>query len=130
MNEIEMLLAAVGVGLSGGVTTAASAAVGDLYACLRDLVYRRATVEGGLSEAEAGEVLDGYQAAPTEWESRVIEVFDQSGAGTDPEILDAARRLLAVADPAGTTAGKYTMDVTGAKGMQVGDGNTQTNTFN
>jgi hypothetical protein len=37
--------------------------------------------------------------------------------------------LLALLDPTGTRAGKYMVDLRGAQGVQVGDHNTQTNTF-
>ena len=51
------------------------------------------------------------------------------GADDDPAILESARRLMALLDPAGFRAGKYEVDLRGAQGVQVGDHNTQINTF-
>ena len=36
---------------------------------------------------------------------------------------------MALVDAAGSQSGKYTVDVRGSQGVQVGDHNTQTNTF-
>jgi hypothetical protein len=53
----------------------------------------------------------------------------ESGAADDEAIVETARRLLAMADPNGAAEGKYRIDVRHAMGMQVGDYNTQHNTF-
>ncbi|MBV9728404.1 MAG: hypothetical protein JO309_03105 [Pseudonocardiales bacterium] len=41
----------------------------------------------------------------------------------------ATQRMLALVDQAGTQEGKYRVDAQGAQGVQVGDHNTQSNTF-
>ena len=46
----------------------------------------------------------------------------------DPEIMKKVEELMKQADPEGASTGKY--DLRGAKGVQIGDQNTQTNTFN
>ena len=52
-----------------------------------------------------------------------------SAARDDAEVLAAARRVWELVDPAGSTVGKYQVDLRDAKGAQVGDGNVQINRF-
>ena len=52
------------------------------------------------------------------------------GAGGDPDLVAAAQALMSLVDAAGSRAGKYAVDVQGSQGVQVGDHNTQRNTFN
>jgi hypothetical protein len=124
MTGVELILAALAAGAGAGVSETAKSAVLDAYTGLRDALRRRL---GG--RERAGQVL---QAVPDEagvWNADVTAVLAASGAGDDEAILGAARRLLAVADPHGAAAGKYQVDVREAKGVQVGDHNTQYNTF-
>jgi hypothetical protein len=44
-------------------------------------------------------------------------------------VVEAAQQLMALLDAAGRQSGKYLVDLRGAQGVQVGDHNTQTNTF-
>jgi RIP homotypic interaction motif len=46
------------------------------------------------------------------------------------DIVTAAQALLRLIDAAGSKAGKYTVEVHGGQGVQVGDHNTQHITFN
>ncbi|NUK25744.1 hypothetical protein HRW14_12050 [Streptomyces lunaelactis] len=64
------------------------------------------------------------------WQARLSELLSASGAGRDEEILAAARLLLRELDAAGRQGGVNVIDIRGAKGVQVGDHNTRTNTFN
>ena len=50
-------------------------------------------------------------------------------AATDPELVEAAQRLLTLVDETGARAGRYTIDMRGAQGVQVGDHNLQSNVF-
>jgi hypothetical protein len=53
----------------------------------------------------------------------------RTAAVDDRRVIEAAQRLMALVDEAGSKAGKYTVDLRGAQGVQVGDHNTQHNTF-
>jgi hypothetical protein len=53
----------------------------------------------------------------------------EAAAGQDADLLAAAQALLSLLDAAGARAGKYTVDVRGAQGVQVGDYNRQDNAF-
>jgi hypothetical protein len=44
-------------------------------------------------------------------------------------VIEAARQLMVLLDEAGVRAGKYDVDLRGAQGVQVGDGNQQVNLF-
>ena len=52
-----------------------------------------------------------------------------SGADRDGAVLEAAQRLMALLDTAGSQAGKYQIDARYAQGAQFGDHNVQTNTY-
>jgi hypothetical protein len=69
----------------------------------------------------------GHETERGIWQARVGDALIDSGASGDEQILAAAERLLMLADPA--LAAKYDVDLREAKGVQVGDHNTQTDTF-
>jgi hypothetical protein len=123
MTGIEIIVAA----LAAGATAGGTAVVQDAYATLRDAVRRRLR---GRGSAEQALELAAEETDPGVWQTRIGAALADSGADRDEEVLAAARALLAVTDPAGVRAGKYTVDLRGAQGVQVGDHNNQTNTFN
>jgi len=64
------------------------------------------------------------QALVGEWQSRIRRLL-----ASDPNVATELREVMALLDPAGAQAGKYAVDLRDAKGVQVGDHNTQTNHF-
>jgi hypothetical protein len=52
-----------------------------------------------------------------------------AGAGGDAELVAAAQALMSLIDAAGSRAGKYSVHLRGARGVQVGDGNVQHNQY-
>lgn len=128
MSEIELILTALmadtAAGTTAGVTAAAQSAVLDAYTSLRDLLRRALTRQG-----RPDTVLDAVEAEPGTWQTELGEALTGARADQDPQVLAAARTLLALADPIGSQAGKYHVDTREAKGVQVGDHNTQHNTF-
>lgn len=123
MTGVEVIVAALAAGAGAGTGDAAKAAVVDAYTGLRD----------GLSRLLAGRVhgqdaLDGVETEPGVWQARIGAVLADVGADRDAEILAAARRLLGLVDPVGSQAGRYTVNVSDARGVQVGDDNVQVNT--
>ncbi|XVV08562.1 hypothetical protein ACQP2X_27355 [Actinoplanes sp. CA-131856] len=119
MSAVEVIAAALAAGAGAGLTDATSAAVRDAYARLKELLKRRVGDDG---------VLEANETEPGFWQAQLGDALTASGAADDERILAAARQLLALADPA--SAAKYRVDVREAKGVQVGDRNIQTNTFN
>jgi hypothetical protein len=124
MTGIEVVLAALAAGAGVGVSDAAKAAVLDAYGGLHTAIRRRLA-----GRRKSQQVLEAITSEPDVWRAEVAAVLEESGAAGDEDVLAAARRLLAVADPDGTAAGKYHVDAREARGVQVGDHNTQHNTF-
>jgi len=95
MSAVEVITAALVAGASVGVKETASAVVKDAYADLKALLRHRMGNHGDhiLQEFEVG------GAGPGVWRTRIGGVLVESGAVDDARILDAARRLLALADP-------------------------------
>lgn len=120
LSNVELIVAALGTGAAAGLTNTASAAVKDAYIGLKRLL--RPWVRG-----HARQVLEGDETEPEVWRAQIGEELMASGADTDEEILAMARRLLALADP--KAADKYRVQISHAKGVQIGDHNTQTNNF-
>ncbi|MFC5034856.1 hypothetical protein ACQFX6_37815 [Streptomyces sp. DSM 41987] len=122
MSGVDLVMAALAAGASAGLTDTASSAVRDGYAGLREAVRRRLAAGGG----DGARVLDAREVEPGVWEARLRERLAATGADQDAEILVAARLLLRDLGVAGANV----VDARDAKGVQIGDNNTQTNTFN
>ncbi|MFI6547194.1 hypothetical protein ACIBO9_28495 [Streptomyces prunicolor] len=125
MTGLELILAALAAGVGGGITDATSTGIRDAYTGLRDLLRRKLASHDG----QAVEVLDAEGTEPGVFEAQLREYLVGSGADRDDQILTSARQLLTLLDPSGEQTAKYTVDAREAKGTQIGDHNTQTNTF-
>lgn len=124
MDPISVIMAAVAVGASKGVGEAASQAVQDSYAALKSVLARR--LSGDVSRELT---LEKYQEDQQTWEAPFAKALRESAAADDPEVVSLAQRLLALLDAAGTEGGKYVVDSTGSRGVQIGERNEQTNHF-
>jgi hypothetical protein len=122
MDPASLIELALVAGAAAGAKDTASAAVKDAYAGLKAIVKSRFA---GRPRAEL--VLAEHEAAPqTAKESLIAEL---TNVGVDAELLTAAKSLMQLIDPAGSQAGKYDVDMKDAQGVQIGDHNTQHNTF-
>jgi hypothetical protein len=74
-------------------------------------------------------VLAEHEKTPQVWQAPLSAELTAVGADTDARIIAVAQRVMALVDEAGSASGKYLVDLRGAQGVQVGDYNTQTNTF-
>jgi len=126
MAGVELVAAALVAGATAGLTDVAGGAVRDAYQSLRDAVRRRLAKHGddgegvlAANEADSGAGQDGLRAA-----------LSAAGVDQDEEILAKARALVDALRAAGLQSGTNVVDAQNAKGVQVGDRNTQTNTFN
>lgn len=120
MDPITLIVTALAAGAALGVTDSASSAVKDAYAGLAALVKRRL---GGRPEAAL--VLARHENTPGTWRAPLIAELAEAGADHDPDLVAAAQALMNLVDRAGARAGKYTVDVRGAQGVQIGDHNSQ-----
>ncbi|MGY3521069.1 hypothetical protein ACVMYR_32750 [Micromonospora sp. PTRAS2] len=128
MTGIEFIVAALAAGAAAGVSNATTNVVQDAYTALREAVRRRLAGHGtdaalATPALEANELDDGV------WRAEIGRRLEEAGADRDEELLAAARALLALTNPDGVGAGKYSVDLRDARGVQVGDHNTQTNAF-
>jgi hypothetical protein len=125
VTGVEVIIAALVAGATAGSTEVAKTVIADAYTGLKNLL------RGRLADRPAArEALDACETEPDCWEAVLGDELTESGADTDEQVLATARRVLEQADPDGTRAGRYQVDASQARGVQVGDHNTQTNTFN
>jgi hypothetical protein len=121
VTGLELILAA----LASGASELTTVAVRDAYAGLRDLLLRRL---GGHSEAV--QVLEAERSSdPGVWRVRLGQGLSSVPADSDAEVLAAARAVLALAEWAGVASSEFHVDAREARGVQIGDHNTQHNTF-
>jgi tetratricopeptide (TPR) repeat protein len=120
MDPVSLILVALVTGAATGPGEK-PAAVADAYRRLRDVLRRRLA---GRPAAE--DAVERYAADPGRWKGNLEVHLKQAGADQDPAVVDAASQVLRLADPAGAGAGKYTVHLAGAPGVQAGDSNTQT----
>jgi hypothetical protein len=125
MDPITLIVTALAAGAAAGLTDAASSAVKDAYTSLKALVAKRLA---GRPDAEL--VLTKHEQAPQTWCAPLMAELADAAADRDPNLIGAAQALLDLVDEAGARAGKYTVDVRGARGVQIGDYTRQDNVFN
>jgi hypothetical protein len=124
MDPITLIVTALAAGAALGMRDTASSAVKDAYTGLKALVRKRL---GGRPDGEL--VLARHEQAPKTWRAPLMEELNQAGADNDSSLVAAAEALMRLVDDAGARAGKYTVDLRGASGVQIGDRNTQHNVF-
>lgn len=125
MDGVELLIAALTLGATTGVTDATSALVRDGAVNLRGLVRQRLTGRG----QEALQSLEADETGSGVWQVRLAEDLIRAGVDRDEQILSIARDLLARAEAAGGGTEVGPVDLRGAQGVQLGSSNTQHNTF-
>jgi hypothetical protein len=126
VTGVELIVAALAGGAAAGVTDVTGDAIRDSYTELRESLRRRLASSGN----QAAQALDAENTDSGEWQVRLGPDLIESGADRDEPILAAARELLAQVELAGGRSGGYQVDLSQAKGVQLGDNNTQHNTFN
>lgn len=122
MDPATLVTQALAAGTSAGLANATSAAVFDAYRALRQACLQRLLDRHRVLYTD-----DVADAAPAPAPELVRQLI--ASGGLDTHIVHLAQRLLALADPAGTRSGTYRVDLRSAQGVQVGDHNTQNNTF-
>ena len=125
MEPISMILAALLAGAAKGLGQSAANAVQDAYAGLRDALRRRLA-----GKPAAEDAVEQYTSDPEAWKGNLEVHLKQAGADRDQAVLDAAASVMRLVDPAGAGTGKYSVNLAGAQGVQVGDYGRQKNVFN
>lgn len=124
MDPVTLIVGALAAGAVKGAGATATAAVKDAYAALKTALATRFT-ERQMPVA----ILDEHEEDPETYEKPLAKKIRQSYAADDPRIVELAQALMRLMDDQGTLGGKYTVDVRGAHGVQIGDHSTQHNTF-
>jgi hypothetical protein len=124
MDPITLIVTALAAGAASALQDGTSAAIKDSYARLKALVKQR------FANRPRGElVLAEHEAAPQTREAPLAAELSAAGADSDADLVTAAQALMSLVDEAGSRSGKYVVAVRDSQGVQVGDHNTQTNTF-
>jgi hypothetical protein len=106
MDPVTLIVAALTAGASAGMTDAVSQGVKDAYAAVKALVLRR------VKDVPAGEVaIVEHEKDPEVWSAPLAQKLADASADRDPEVIEAAQRLLQLLDPAGAQAGNYTVNI-------------------
>lgn len=125
VTGVDVIIAALAAGAAAGSTDVAKSAIADAYIELKSQLRRRLN-----GWARAQEALEAAEADPDQWQTILGDDLAESGADVDEQVISTARRLLRLAESDEARASRYRVSVDHAKGVQVGDHNTQTNTFN
>ncbi|MGY6658543.1 hypothetical protein ACXIZN_40940 [Amycolatopsis sp. TRM77291] len=134
IESVELVVAALAAGAAAGTGETASTGVKNTYTGVKTLVARALRRTKAVS-AEVVELVEADAVTLTEDEPRtaghreLTAALTAADVGADEELIAAALKVLELTDPDGTHAGKYRVLLNGNKGVQVGDHNTQTNTF-
>ncbi len=124
MDPVTLIVTALAAGAASALQDGASSAIKDAYTRLTALVKKR------FANRPKGElVLAEHEAAPQTWEAPLAAELSAVGAEGDADLVAAAQALMSLMDEAGSRSGKYVVAVRESQGVQVGDHNTQTNTF-
>jgi hypothetical protein len=124
MDPIALIVTAPAAGAALGTQDTVSAMVKDAYAGLKVLVKKRL---GGGPTAEL--VLARHEQAPETWQAPLMAELAGTGADGDRDLIAAAQALLDLVSQAEGRTRRYTVDVRGAQGVQIGDHNRQDNAF-
>jgi hypothetical protein len=118
VDPITLIVTALVAGASAAAQETAGTAVKDAYAGLKALIRRR------FGREDAPELDD-----PAAAEAPLTEKLRAAGAERDEELVRAAQALLAQVDPENARAGRYNVQISGGKGIVVGDSATVTMNF-
>jgi hypothetical protein len=133
MDPVSLIVAALVAGAAAGGKDVASTAVKDAYNGLKALLVKRfrkkAASQPSATAIDPVAVLEAHETEPSRWTGSLEDALRDSAADRDEQILAAAKALLEQADPSGSAAGKYRVDLRGAQGVQVGDHGQMTVTF-
>ncbi|MFB7715228.1 hypothetical protein [Streptomyces sp. NPDC056105] len=124
MNEIELVVAALGAGAAAGLSDCASSAVRDAYEGLRAAVQRRLDSRG--DQVIELPVMGGESEID---DASLREALAVSGADRDGQVLAAAEAFLRELNGPGHHAGIGMVHVHDSQGVHAGQG-PQINVFN
>lgn len=102
MDPVSLIVAALVAGAVKSAEVVAGESLKDAYSGLKSLVKRF------FKDKPAAEtVLEEHEKDPATYKAPLEKFLRESGAAQDDQVLEEARKLLALADPAGTRDGLY-----------------------
>ena len=116
MDPVSLIVTALVSGLSAGLGESASAAMKDAYGILRDRLQRTFN-----ADPVARATLDAHATSPDTWDRLLREQISRLGADRDGDVLEAAQRVLTIADARGSRSGSHHIHVGGHGRAAVGD---------
>jgi hypothetical protein len=117
MEPVTLILAALGAGALAGGQSVAGDAIKDTYVGLKELIKRKFA---GKPHAELA--LTEHEADPKTWEAPLKKALTQEHLDQDPEIIEAAQKVMSLIQPQQAAMGKYNMQITGdVQGFAQGD---------
>jgi hypothetical protein len=125
MDPVTLILTALGAGAATGGQAIASDAIKDGYAGLKTLIQRKFA---GKPKAELA--LAEYESDPETWQAPLQKALVQEQVDQDQEIIEAAQRVMRLAQPQQAAMGKYNVQIAGnVQGFAQGDHQTVHMTF-
>ncbi len=122
MDPITLILTALVTGAAAGTQQTVSSAIRDAYAALKSFVERKFA---GKPEAEVA--LAQHEQDPDTWEKPLKKALSDVQADRDPQIIEAAKKLMAIAQAEGHTGGTY-VTASGERSVALG-GNMDSSTI-
>lgn len=120
MDPVPLIVTALAAGAELGLKDAARPQDADAYTRLKALVQRKLA---GCGDAE--QLMIRYEQEPQVWDRPLARELNQAGAGDDGVLVAAAEAVMRLVDAAGVAAGKYSVEISNAGNVQVGDNNLQ-----
>ncbi|MBU7586512.1 MAG: hypothetical protein KAF91_27225 [Nostoc sp. TH1S01] len=130
MEPISIIITALGAGAIAATKETAGTAVKDAYQGLKALIKKKFADQG---KEDDSNIVDKHEKKldSEAFKALLKEELTNLGVDKDAEVIKLAQELLKQEKPEESAAGKHNTIFQGeVKGAQVGDRNTQTNTFN
>lgn len=126
MDPITLILSALAAGAATGLGDTVSQAVKDAYGALKSMLGRRLR-----DRPDGPMILARHEEAPDTWQGPLRSELEGAQVGADEEVIAMARHLVELIQTEAPRAlGKFHVDASTAKGVQIGDHGTQGNVFN
>ncbi|GAB2718190.1 hypothetical protein [Nocardia thraciensis] len=124
MDPFTVIATALVAGAAAGGQDAASAAVRDAYTAIRDRIRH-----GAAAPEAATATIEAMEAAPEADVSGIEEALTRAGVVDDDRLRTMANELLSLLPQDQVDRAANRIDLRGAQGVQLGNHNTQHNTF-
>lgn len=125
MDPVSLIEGALAAGAAASAKDTASQAVKDAYAGLKSLLSRLFA-----DKPKAQVIIDEHETDPQTYEKPLKKLLIEAYADQDAELLDAAERVMMLAQPQQVGMGKFTIQNTGTvQGQNIGDSQQVTQYF-